>query len=249
MRSNKSIVDTKQTLYVFIDESGNFDFSPKGSKHFILTGFATFNPSIKREELIKLRYQLLKEGYDHEYFHASEDTQHVRDEVFRFLSSLENTYEVHTVWAQKNKTHSSLFTESYVKADKIITRVTGIVLYQKLCECLLSYLFRGKTGQVDRIVVVIGSLYTGEKKKIFMKTLKNYLKTNFLGVAFDIYSHPVSTDLNCQLADYCCWAISVKLERNESRPLSVIQPNLKSAFNYFKTGNTEYYSYKIDTPK
>ncbi len=235
-----------KTLYVFIDESGNFDFTPKGSKHFILTGFTTFDPVVQREQLVKMRYQLLREGYDHEYFHASEDKQHVRDEVFRFLGSLGNSFEVHTVWAQKNKAHSSLYKESYLKKDKIITRVTGMGLYQKLCECLLQYLFRGRSGQVDRIVIVIGSLFTGDKKKIFMRTLKHYLKTNFTGVAFDIYSHPVCSDLNCQLADYCCWAISAKLERDERRPLSVIRPNLKSAFDYFKTGTTEYYEYKTE---
>lgn len=242
--SSKEIVIPK-TLYVFIDESGNFDFSAKGSKHFILTGLATFDPVLNRDALIRLRYQLLKEGYDHEYFHASEDKQHVRDEVFRFLGSLGNSYEVHTVWAPKNKAHPSLYTESYEKGGKFITRVTGIDLYQKLCKCLLSYLFRGKDGKVDRIVIVIGSLFTGDKKKVFMRTLKNYLKNYFPGIAFDIYSHPVCADLNCQLADYCCWAISVKLERGESRPLSVIHPNIKNAFNYFRTGTKEYYKYKI----
>lgn len=233
-----------RTLYVFIDESGNFDFTPSGSKYFVLTGLATFDPVIQREQLVKLRYQLLREGYDHEYFHASEDKQFVRDEVFRLLGSLTGSYEVHTVWAQKNKAHSSLYKESYVKKGNVITNNTGMGLYQKLCECLLQYLFRGKAGQVDRIVVVIGALFTGDKKKVFMRTLKHYLKTHFTGVAFDIYSHPVCADLNCQLADYCCWAVSVKLERDEVRPLSVIKPNLKSAFDYFRTGTTEYYEYE-----
>lgn len=234
----------KQTLYVFIDESGNFDFTPKGTKHFVLTGFATYDPVSRRDELVKLRYQLLREGYDHEYFHASEDKQFVRDEVFRLLGSLKSSFEVHTIWAQKNLAHPSLYRESYMKGKKMITRNTGLPLYQKLCSCLLRYLFRGKAGYVDRIVVVVGSLFNGDKKKVFMKTLKHFLKTNFPAVAFDIYSHPVSMDLNCQLADYCCWSVLVKLERNEGRPLSVIQPNLKSAFHYFHTGTTEFYQYE-----
>ena len=33
-----------KTLYVFIDESGNFDFSPSGTKYFILTTLTTIVP-------------------------------------------------------------------------------------------------------------------------------------------------------------------------------------------------------------
>lgn len=40
----------EKTLYLFIDESGNFDFSPKGTKYFVLTALATFDPLMKREE-------------------------------------------------------------------------------------------------------------------------------------------------------------------------------------------------------
>lgn len=235
---------TSKTLYVFIDESGNFDFSPAGTKYYLVNGFVTFDPVIHREELVHLRYQFLREGYNHEYFHASEDKQFIRDEVFRLLDTLGDSFEVHTVYAQKNKTHSSLYKESYVKKDRVITRNTGLGLYQKLCECLLQYIFRGKAGQVDQIIIVVGALFTGDKKKVFMKTLKHYLKTNFSGVNFDIYSHPVSVDLNCQLADYCSWAQYVRLERGENRPHSIIENNIKSEFNYFARGETTYYEYE-----
>jgi hypothetical protein len=156
-----------KTLYVFIDESGNFDFTPKGTKHYFVNGFATFDPVTLREELVRLRYQLLREGYDHDYFHASEDPQFIRDEVFRLLKTLDNTYELHTVWVQKNKTHSSLYKEAQVKKNGSISyKSTGLCLYQKLIACLLQYIFVGKANNVDRIVIVIGALFTGDKKKI-----------------------------------------------------------------------------------
>ena len=182
MPENHNIIP--KTLYVFIDESGNFDFTPKGTKYFVLTGFTTFDPITHREQLIKLRYQLLREGYDHEYFHASEDKQFIRDEVFRLLGSLDASFEVHAVWAQKNKTHSSLYKETYLKGGRVITRVTGIRLYEKLCSCLLKYLFSGKSGHVDRIVVVIGALFTGDKKKIYEIARKSYFADENIGVHF-----------------------------------------------------------------
>lgn len=233
---------TPKTLYVFIDESGNFDFTPRGTKHYVVNALATYDPVNKRNELVRYRYKLLKEGYNQEYFHAAEDQQFIRDEVFRLLKTLENTYELHTVWVKKNKTHSSLYKEVHVKKDGSISyKSTGLGLYQKLIACLLQYIFVGKVGRVDRIVVVIGALFTGDKKKVFLKTLKHYLKTNFAGVEFDIYHHPVCVDLNCQLSDYCSWAQYVRLERGEERPHAIIKANIKSEFDYFRTGTTEYY--------
>lgn len=230
-----------KTLYLFIDESGNFDFSPKGTKYFILTGFITSDPVNKREELVKLRYKLLAEGVDQEYFHATEDLQVVRDQVYEFLYLLGNTYEVRAIAAIKNKTNPSLYKESYIKKGRQIERNTGMGLYKKLCECLLQYIFRGKSERVDKIVVVLGSLFVGEKKKIVLQTLKHFLKNRFSGIPFEIFSHQTCSDLNCQLADYCCWAISVYAERKEKRPLEIIKSQVKSIFDIFKNGDKEYY--------
>lgn len=232
-----------KTLYLFIDESGNFDFSPKGTKYFILTAFATFRPIYKRDALVRLRYRLLEAGIDQEYFHATEDLQKVRDQVFSLLASLDDTFDVYAIIVRKNKTSPLLYRERYKKGTQWITRVTGIELYKKVCECLLQYVFRGRKGEVEKIVVVLASLPVGEKKKAVLQTLKHSLKERVPGVPFEIYSHQACADLNCQLADYCCWAISVKAERGEKRPYEIIKPRVKSVFDIFKDGNREYYKY------
>jgi hypothetical protein len=233
----------QKTIFVFLDESGNFDFSPKGTKFFVLTGFATFDPVTKRQDLIKLRYELLSSGTDQECFHATEDTQEVRNQVFELFTELAGTFEVHSVIAQKNKANPSLYKESYLKKGRLIERVTGFGLYKKCCECLLKYLFAGKSGKVDKIVVVLGSLYTGDKKKLVLQTLKKFLKETFPSVPFEIYSHASHADLNCQLADYCCWAISIRQERSETRPYETIKSQIKNHFEIFKSGTTEFYQY------
>ncbi len=240
--------DVSSPLYLFIDESGNFDFSPKGTKFFTLTGFITSEPVVKRDDLIRLRYRLLLEGIDQEYFHATEDKQSVRNEVYGFLSTLGNTYEVHSIVAEKNRANPALYKETYKKGDKTIERVTGLGLYKKLCECLLQYIFTGKHQRVKKIVVVLGSLFVGDKKKVLLQTLKRFLKEKFPKeqfpyFSFEIYSHQTCADLNCQLADYCCWAIAVKHERKETRPYEVLQPRIKSEFAIFKNGATEYYKH------
>src|SRR3990167_8684088 len=98
-----------KTLYIFIDESGNFDFSQSGTKYFILTALSTTKPFDIGMPLLKLRYELLPNyacGPNMEesgYFHASEDTQEVRNNVFQILTSVDHNFRVDAVIAQKNK--------------------------------------------------------------------------------------------------------------------------------------------------
>ena len=131
-----------------------------------------------------------------------------------------------------------------MKKGRLIQRSTGIELYRKLAECLLQYIFKGKEGTASKIIVVLGSLYVGDKKRVILQTLKHFLKTNFSGIPFEIYSHQTCADLNCQLADYCCWAIAVRAERGEERPYEVIKTQVKSIFDIFKNGDREYYKYE-----
>ncbi len=235
--------DGNKTLYLFLDESGNFDFSPKGTKFFILTSFTTFNPIFKRDKLIELRYKLLSEGIDEGFFHASEDRQTTRDAIFSILTELGDTYDVRSVLVRKNRVNPSLYEEYYPKKGRMIKRTTGMGLYKKICECLLKYIFTGKKNDVKKIVVVLGALYTSDKSKIILQTLKRSLKENFPRIPFEIYSHQACVDLNCQLADYCCWAIAVKYERGEGRPYESIKNRVSSVYDYLKRGSIEYYSY------
>jgi len=50
-------------LYVFIDESGNMDFSDKGTKHFVLAALTTLQPLVSSSALQSLKYSLLKENF------------------------------------------------------------------------------------------------------------------------------------------------------------------------------------------
>lgn len=245
MTESTKLTSEEKTLYLFIDESGNFDFSSRGTKFFTLTGLVTFDPVVRREELLRLRYKLLADGHDHEYFHATEDNQATRDAVYAFLASLGGSFEVRSIVAQKNKTHPSLYNETSIKKDgQEKTRVTGMGLYKLLCKTLLKYIFKGKDGEVKKIVVVLGSLFNGDKKKILLKTLKHQLKQHFPHIPFEIFIHSTSADLNCQMADYCCWAVSVKSERGEERPYQAIESQIKSVFDIFRNGEREYYKHE-----
>jgi len=233
-----------KTLCLFIDEAGNFDFSPKGTRYFVLTCMSTFQPVEERDKILSLRYELLADGTDQEFFHATEDKQIVRDKVFEIITTLKDDIEVHTVTAQKNKANPVLYREEYEKKGKKIVRVVGAEFYHRVCKTLLQYVFRRSNFKgTDKIVVVLGSIFTRDKQSYILKALKKYLKENF-AMPFEIYFHRSQADLNCQLADYFGWAIYVKQERNEERPYNLIQSKIKSSFEIFSRGQTVYYDYQ-----
>lgn len=236
------------TLYLFIDESGNFDFSPKGTKYFVLTSVATVKPSNGREAFLDLKYNLLKvrgSGVE-DFFHATEDLQMVRDKVFDLIGKTDD-FVVDSIVVQKNKTNPSLLQRTDVISGKNGLRAYKTVkteeeFYRMVSNALLKHTFEryGKLDRIDQVVVVLGAVFTKNKQDYVIKVLKQYLKANF-HKPFFIYFHRVHCDLNCQIADYCGWAIYVNWERGESRPLESIKGKVKSMFDIFKTGTTEYY--------
>lgn len=243
----------KNTLYIFIDESGNFDFTPTGTRYFVLTAVSTFTPLKSRDVLLHKVYELKYEGWDvgnPDYcFHATEDKQEVRDWVFAAIKQL-GDIEIDAILAQKNKTNPSLYThlEEIPNSKKFLPYKTVRSeerFYDKVSQMLLKYIFRRREGKddVEKIVVVLGSLFTEKKRKYVIKSLKQYLKNNFKKT-FYIYFHPTSSDINCQIADYCGWAVYVRLDRGETRPWNDIRSKVKSHFEVFARGDTEYYEYK-----
>ena len=64
------------TAYIFIDESGDFNFSPVGSKYFTLTSIIATRPFTFVSKLDTLKHDLMDQGHIIEYFHASEGRRH-----------------------------------------------------------------------------------------------------------------------------------------------------------------------------
>ena len=119
-----------RTLFIFIDESCNFDFSQKGTKYFVLSAISTLTP-LGKERLEEIKYELMKNGTNLEYFHAAEDRQAVRNQVYSFIENLKDI-EIDSVIAQKNKTNPSLYISTKKKKPK-----KGEKLYTIALQALL----------------------------------------------------------------------------------------------------------------
>ena len=225
------------TLYLFIDESGNFDFSPNGTRFFVLTVMSATTPFEIGSPLLKLRYDLLPNYAcgprmeEHGYFHASEDIQQVRNNVFSLLSQLNHPLRVDSVIAQKNKTNPTLHKQP-------------LEFYKIIAEALLKYAFnRAIWHDYDHVVVVFSSLFDRKKRGILKQTFK-YLIKQHAKVSFALYFHDSKFDICNQAADYFGWAIYRKWDSNDTRSYALVQHLIKSEFHIFEKGGKEFYDYK-----
>ena len=226
-----------KTLYLFIDESGNLDFSPSGTKYFLLSVLSTTNPFNIASELLKIRYELLPNYAggpkleENGYFHASEDTQAVRNQVFPALLKPDHDLRVDVVVAQKNKTNPSL-------------QMQPVQLYMKLGESALKFAFnRAEWHGYDHVVLVFSSLFDRKKRGILKQAFKSLIKEN-AGVPFALYFHDSKFDLCNQAVDYFGWAVYRKWESGDNRSYDQVSLKIKSEFPIFEKGTKEYYAYK-----
>lgn len=225
-----------KTLYLFIDESGNFDFSPGGTKYFILTALSTTDPYSIGAPLLDLRYELLpnysggKALEENGYFHASEDEQSVRDAVFSTVMKNGKDMRIDAVVAQKNKANPAFHRQQ-------------IELYQKMGEILLKYILkRASWGNYNHIVLVFSSLFDKKKRGILKQTFKALIKS-MSSKTYSLYFHDSKFDLCNQTVDYFGWAIYRKWESSDRRSYILIKKLVKSEFPIFGRGTTIYYEY------
>jgi len=213
-------------LYIFIDESGNFDFTSKGTSHFVLGGVATLNPTASAKDLNFLKYRLLRDGHDVLEFHASEDRQAIRNEVFPVLNSM-NEIKAHVIFGNKHYLATSLQNPG------------GI--YSLYGKAMVKYFIQVYSAHVlTSITVVFDQTLTKKRRGQFEGVIKPELKN--LNIPFNLYFHPMSTEVNGQVADYISWSKYVELERNELRPWRALSTKLQpTEFNIFRNGYQKYY--------
>lgn len=231
----------KDTLFIFLDESGNLDFSSSGTKYFSLTAVCTFLPTLGRQPFYELLYEMCDAGNGQECFHATEDKQEVRDAVFERIAALADGFEIHSIIAEKRKAHPSLYRKWVFKKDKKVNVKDASKFYDFVCGTLLGYIFRSPgLSRAGKIVVVLSYLFDKPKNTALEASLRIRLR-NDTKLPFCIYFHQTKADMNCQIADYCGWAVTIKWERGERRSYELITTHLKSEFDVFRRGDIYHY--------
>ena len=217
-------------LYVFIDESGNYDFSTRGTEYWILTSVITEDVHPGILELYDLKHKLIDLGTDVEYFHASEDRQAVRNEVFGIIKTLSNI-RVDSLIVEKRKAGPSI---------RPINK-----LYPMMVEQLLKYPFNAPGIDIQTYEKVFfffdRAASTKKQQQILIASVKYYLAKHLKGIDYHIAMHSSSSHHYLQIVDYLSWAVYEKWERQEYRPYQEISHLLKSEFQIFQHGTTTWY--------
>ena len=135
-------------VYVFADESGNFDFSrrPGASRYLMLGSVLTEDPAIG-DCLVRLRRDLAHAGLGTtSTFHASEDQQAVRDRVFAEIGATRGAWRFDVTILDKPKAQPSIRTSEEQFYKRLWT-----FHFKKLMHLILP---------ADELLVVAASLKT-----------------------------------------------------------------------------------------
>ena len=225
-----------QPLYIFIDESGDFVFTPKGSKYYVITAIITYNPNEALEQLALLKFDLLTRrlfpDLSQEYreknicngFHATEDKQVVRNEVFKIISNMKEI-KAHAIVIRKNMTNPSLYSPEK--------------FYPKMSSYLIDYI--QKSYEYSSFCVMFNGSPVNRLRQSMLKGVKQEI-SKIGDKKYSIYFPNSSTERILDIADYVCWAIAKKWERSDNRSYNTIEGLLGSGeLDIFRDGDTKYY--------
>ncbi|WP_211090494.1 DUF3800 domain-containing protein [Nesterenkonia sedimenti] len=216
-----------RTLFVFLDESGDLNFSAKGTDHFVVAAVYTMDPNLTAAPMQRLKYELMAEGSEDLEFHATNNSRSTRKRAAETISSLSSHFGAKVLYVDKHYTHPKR------QSDAGMMEVFGTAVARWLVsECGPDYAF-------EQIVLVFDSVLTGKQRKAFLKVVKPKIKS--LGVPFHVMFHPVKSDLNGQIADYLAWSTYRWLENEDPGPLEALEPIDPQLFDLFSQGNTRYY--------
>lgn len=216
-----------QCLYIFLDEGGNFDFSPTGTKYFTLTSVAMCRPFAIREPWDDYRHELLEYGRDQEYFHCADDNRYLRDRLFSILNTHIDSLRIDSLIVDKAKTGPALRVDHR--------------FYPEMLGHLLKHLFEQLNG-FSEIIVITDSIPHQKKRKAVEKGVKHTLKTMFpAGMKYRVLHQSSRAHYGLQVADYCNWAIYRKWDTGELGYYDQIKASINSEFDIFRRGDIRYY--------
>ncbi|HEX2209819.1 MAG TPA: DUF3800 domain-containing protein [Longimicrobium sp.] len=205
-------------LYLFFDESGNLDFSENGSRWFCFGALTLRDPGPLSAALTRLRYTLLEQGLELEHFHAAEDRQAVRNQVFSTLAGV-GGFEFDVLVAEKSLTPPELRDPFEFYAHLGFVLVDGVL---------------DRFREVDEPVVVItDSLPVQRKNKALAKAFRAAIRRSLGERTFSIVHHNSATHAGLQAVDYCTWAVQRRL-RGDHRSYELIRDWVRGEWRAFE---------------
>lgn len=199
------ILGPMATLHIHLDESGNFVFSPKGTKYYIFTVVWTYDPAPLAAKLTSLRFHLLKEGHGLDLccFHACDDPKPRRDVVATTMSA-QTGWNFSSIVIEKAKINPSLYAPEE--------------FYPKFLTMALNFVLRGRVKPgTNQVLIYTDTLpFPKNQAKLVEAAIKKSCNGELKNIPFQILHHRIESNIWIQAADYCCWSICRKWEHGDT---------------------------------
>jgi hypothetical protein len=237
---------SQATLYLYVDESGDLTFSPKGSHFYVFVAVCTYDPAPLALELVALRFRLLKQGRNIERFHATYDDPSTRELVFEKIC---NNPRWHFAAVVVDKTKLSVadhvplwrFYSRFASAplrfilrgpmrekahkvlvftDRIPQEVHREATEKAINKACRSELLKLKPVQIHRQVdaAEMQKILEDEDGAPEVREPQDF-DAKTVSIPYCVYHHAGASNSWLQVADYCAWAIQSKWEHNDVNPL------------------------------
>ena len=225
-----SKMNDKNVLYIFLDEGGDLNFSRTGSSIFTMTALSIVRPFLFYDPLINLKYDQWENGFNFEYFHATEDKQQTRNKVFQVLANHIERFMVDSIIVEKRKTSLHL-------------QLDHGYFYRRIFEILLRYVLERYEEQFNQFFIITDTIPVKRKRKEIEKSIKLTIAHFLRGknAKYGIFHYASKSDINLQIVDYFNWAIFRKWARNDDKSYQIIKDAIQSEFDVFKFGKEYYY--------
>jgi hypothetical protein len=219
----------QRRLYLFLDEAGNLDFSPNGTRYFLLGGVTKERPFRAYQDLTELKYDLIEQGIGLEYFHAAEDKQATRNRVFDIIQRHLSGVRVDALLVEKRKTAPGLQAE-----ERFYSNMLG--------ELLQFILGEHRLEEFAEIIVFTDRIPVQRKRAAVEKAVKLTLASLLPAkVRYRVLHHDSKSNFDLQIADYCTWAIYRKWALADPRSFAMIAAAVRKEWDFFQAETTTYY--------
>jgi hypothetical protein len=218
--------------YLFLDEAGNFDFSAKGTRYFVLSSVSVRRPFVAHALLDDYKHDCLEFGLNTEYFHCAEDNVHVRSRVFELIARHLDQFCVDSLIVDKPKTGPALRQDHR--------------FYPEMLGHLLKYVLpKALAKEAEEVIVITDAIPLQKKRKVIEKAIQKSLTMMLpIGVKYRILHHASRSHFGLQIADYFNWAVFRKWERGDVTAFNKVRAAIRSEFDIFRKGNRYYYDWE-----
>jgi hypothetical protein len=215
-------------IYVFADESGNLDFShgSGATRYFILTTITSVDCAVG-EALLALRRDMAwsREGLN-EDFHATENSQVVRDRIFAALQGA--SFRADATIFDKPKIAPYYRQQPYY--------FYNFAWYRHMRRIAPEIAQNG-----DEVLVISSALGTKKTRLNFHRAVSDAVSWLLPLVPHRTAHWAASSDPCLYAADYVGWAIQRKWERADDRSYCLIADKIASEVDEYSSSSSTFY--------